>query len=287
MSGSVLRLGNIQFDEAAGTVTVEGEEAIELDRSCRAILSLLLSQIDEPISKDRLLEAGWPGRVVHENSLAKAIARLRHALGNEGKRIEMVYGQGYRLTGDADPPGPPVYPPMRRRPTRYLVISVAAGFALVASIVLATIFWAGNSSADGQSALKIGEAPDVIGRVLWVDDHPGNNAEERRFLEGRRIAVYEVTSSDDAMKLLSMYKYDAVISDMGRNGNPLAGLELIREMRAQKNYTPFVLYTILPSKAQRDLLAEYGGQGVAVTPEGLYSFLLPGLDRPSARRAAD
>jgi DNA-binding response OmpR family regulator len=135
--------------------------------------------------------------------------------------------------------------------------------------------------------LKIGEAPDVIGRVLWVDDHPGNNAEERRFLEGRRIAVYEVTSSDDAMKLLSMYKYDAVISDMGRNGNPLAGLELVREMRAQKNYTPFVLYTILPSKAQRDLLAEYGGQGVAVTPEGLYSFLLPGLDRRSAQRAAD
>jgi len=282
MAGSVWRLGNVQFDEAAGTVAVEGE-VIELDRSCRAILSLLLGQIGEPISKDRLLEAGWPGRVVHENSLAKAIARLRHALGKEGKRIEMIYGQGYRLTGDGHSP-PPVRPPMLRRPPRYLVMSVVAGVVL---IVLATVFWTGRNAASGQSALKIGEASDVIGRVLWVDDHPENNVKERDFLEGRRIAVYEVTSSDDAMKLLSMYKYDAVISDMGRNGNPLAGLELIREMRARKNYTPFVLYTILPSKAQRDLLAEYGGQGVAVTPEGLYSFLLPGLDRRSAQRAAD
>jgi CheY-like chemotaxis protein len=195
----------------------------------------------------------------------------------------MIYGQGYRLTGDGASP-PPVRPPMRWRPPRYLVLTVVASVVL---IVLAAVSWTGRNAASGQSALKIGEASDVIGRVLWVDDHPENNVKERDFLEGRRIAVYDVTSSDDAMKLLSMYKYDAVISDMGRNGNPLAGLELIREMRAQKNYTPFVLYTILPSKAQRDLLAEYGGQGVAVTPEGLYSFLLPGLDRRSAQRAAD
>jgi DNA-binding response OmpR family regulator len=286
MAGSVRRLGNVQFDGAAGTVTVEGE-AIELDRSCRAILSLLLSQVDEPISKDRLLEAGWPGRVVHENSLTKAIARLRQALGKEGKRIEAIYGQGYRLAGDDESSAPLARPPMRWRPLRYRVLTVLVGVVLVVLIVLAMAFWTGGNAASDQSALKIGEAPDVIGRVLWVDDHPGNNAEERRFLEGRRIAVYDVTSSDDAMKLLSMYKYDAVISDMGRNGNPLAGLELVKEMRARKNYTPFVLYTILPSKAQRDLLAEYGGQGVAVTPEGLYSFLLPGLDRRSARRAAD
>lgn len=283
MAGSVWHLGNVQVDEAAGTVAVEGE-AIELDRSCRAILSLLLGQIGEPVSKDRLLEAGWPGRVVHENSLAKAIARLRHALGKEGKRIEVIYGHGYRLTGDTASAPQPAPPPIRGRPTRYLVLTIVAGIVL---IVLATISWTSRDAASGESALKIGEAPDVIGRVLWVDDHPENNAREKRFLERRRIAVYAVTSSDDALKLLSMYEYDAVISDMGRNGKPLAGLELVKDMRARKNHTPFALYTILPSRAQRELLAEHGGQGVVVTPEGLYSFILPRLDRRSTQRAVD
>src|SRR3546814_9490981 len=52
------------------------------------------------VRSDRLLEAGWPGRVVHENSLAKAIGRLRKALGADGEALETVHGYGYRLAAE-------------------------------------------------------------------------------------------------------------------------------------------------------------------------------------------
>lgn len=263
-------IGKALFDEATGHLLVAGR-VVEIDRSGRAILVRLLVGGGTAIDKSKLLKAGWPGRKAHENSLTKAIGRLRQALGDDGWRIEAVYGHGYRLVSDDTE----VAPAHARSPTlwrskRFFVplAAIAGAFVLFAGYV----HWAGPK----ERPLKIGEAPDVMGRILWVDDHPENNVEEKRFFEGRRMAVYNVTSTGDALKLLAMYRYDAVVSDMGRNGNPLAGLDLVKAMRARGDHTPFFLYTILPSRAQRDLLAQHGGQGVAVTPEGLYSFLLPG-----------
>lgn len=277
------RFGQTEFDVVAGRLTVGGKK-VELDRSGLAILKRLVAAGGQPVTKAELVAVGWQGRAAHENSLAKAIGRLRRALGEDGARIETVHGHGYRLAEDVNDPSPETNAVHDRKPWRphaLVAALVIAGIALGA--VLADVL----RPEPQQVPLKISEASDVVARVLWVDDHPENNANERDFLEARRIAVYEAASSDDAMRLLSMYRYDAVISDMGRNGNPLAGLELVKEMRAQEHYTPFVLYTIMPSRTQRDLLAEYGGQGVAVTPDGLYSFILPGLDRRSDQPAAD
>lgn len=103
------RFGHVLFDEAGGKLAINGQ-AVEIDRNCAALLAALLRRADEPLGKDELLEIGWPGRIVHENSLAKAVSRLRQALGEDGARIEAVYGSGYRLTGPvkrlhAPPPG--------------------------------------------------------------------------------------------------------------------------------------------------------------------------------------
>lgn len=92
------RFGHVLFDGANGKLVVEGQE-IEIDRSCVSLLAALLRHAGEPLGKDELLEVGWPGRIVHENSLAKAIGRLRQALGEDGVRVETVHGSGYRLTG--------------------------------------------------------------------------------------------------------------------------------------------------------------------------------------------
>lgn len=95
---AIWRFGHVEFDAVAGTLIVAGA-AVDIDRNCVAILTALLANAGESLSKDDLLEAGWPGRIVHENSLAKAIGRLRQALGEDGARIEALYGNGYRLTG--------------------------------------------------------------------------------------------------------------------------------------------------------------------------------------------
>ena len=70
----------------------------QLDRSAAAILDRLAASSGQAVSKDILLETGWPGRIIHENSLAKAISRIRGALAAyEGYALTAVYGQGYKL----------------------------------------------------------------------------------------------------------------------------------------------------------------------------------------------
>lgn len=133
---------------------------------------------------------------------------------------------------------------------------------------------------DGGAPLVIGEAPDVRGRILWVDDNPENNVTERAQFESLRIAVYIVTNTEDALTLLSMYRYDAVISDMGRGAEPLAGFKLMERMRSRRDQTPYFLYTIMPSDAQRELVRRRGGNGVAVASDELFRLVLPLFDLP-------
>ncbi|WP_160151445.1 response regulator [Microbulbifer sp. ALW1] len=129
--------------------------------------------------------------------------------------------------------------------------------------------------------LVIGEAPNVRGRLLWVDDNPDNNIAERSYFESQGVAVYIATNTEDALVLLSMYRYDAVISDMGRGDEPLAGFKLMERIRSKQNQTPYFLYTIMPSESQRQLVRQRGGNGVAVTSEELYQLVLPLLERQS------
>jgi DNA-binding response OmpR family regulator len=296
VNSGVWRFGDAEFDEATGKLSVAGR-AIELDRSSPAILAELLRHAGQDVSKDRLLRAGWPDRIVHENSLVKAVGRLRQVLAGHGAALETVYGYGYRLdlaglSGAASAAPPPsradaLRPKGLRDPA---LASVAALLALAA--VGGAAFW-----IDAQADAGIGfrseppvtaDAPDAIGRVLWVDDHPQNNIYEERLFEEHRIVVHNATSSADALKLLSMNHYDVVISDMGRGEDRLAGVRLVEEMRASGNDTPFVIYTVRPKSveqqdAQRNLVAEAGAQGVAVTPQEIRSVVLRLFGNPETR----
>ena len=92
----VWRFGKAALDEQVAALRVAGMP-VELDRSAYDVLLALLRHAGEIVTKDELLEAGWPGRVVSENSLAKAISRLRQALGEDGETLRVVHGYGYRL----------------------------------------------------------------------------------------------------------------------------------------------------------------------------------------------
>src|SRR6478735_3483209 len=95
-SDRVWSFGDVVFDATEGRLVVAGRP-VEIDRNCRALLTALLQNAGAEVSKERLLEAGWPNRIVHENSLAKAIGRLRQVLGECGQALETVYGHGYKL----------------------------------------------------------------------------------------------------------------------------------------------------------------------------------------------
>jgi len=295
VNSGVWRFGDAEFDEVKGKLSVAGR-AIELDRSCPAILAELLRHAGEDVSKDTLLRAGWPDRIVHENSLVKAIGRLRQVVAGHGAALETVYGYGYRLDLErqpvavsADPASADVAAVARKWLRQPALASAAALLALTG--VGSAVFWIARADAGNafRSAPPLtADAPDAIGRVLWVDDHPQNNIYEERLFEERRIAVHTVTSSGDALRLLSMNHYDVVISDMGRGEDRLAGVRLVEEMRAGGNDTPFVIYTVRPKSveqqtAQRNLVAEAGAQGVAVTPQEIRAVILRLFGNPAKR----
>jgi len=270
MTDGVWRFGQVEFDRERGRLTVDGR-VVTLDRACRVIFAEMAAKTGHDVSKGHLLEIGWPDRVVDENSLTKAISRLRQALGDAGAAVETVHGFGYRLAVEPEGTGPPLEAPAAPKSRRPAILVAAVAAIAVAALTMATL----PGEAQTESRVRNGEAPDAVGRVLWVDDHPENNVTEVRYLEGRKIAVYQVGTTQEALTLLPMYEYGAVISDMGRGDRPLAGLDLLKAMRARGDRRPFFLYTVHSSDAQRKLVDEAGGHAVAETREELYAAILP------------
>lgn len=101
------RFGDAVLHEPEGRLAIAGDERV-LDRSSHQILRYLLEHAGEVVTKEELLDAGWPGRVVGENSLAKAISRLRGVLGAAAEQIRAVHGYGYRLASPASFSAAPV-----------------------------------------------------------------------------------------------------------------------------------------------------------------------------------
>lgn len=74
------------------------DQRVELDRSALDVLIALLAADGDVVSKADLLRAAWPGRVVTENSVSKAISRIRIALDDaDGEIIISDHGFGYRV----------------------------------------------------------------------------------------------------------------------------------------------------------------------------------------------
>lgn len=104
----VWRFGSATLRETTLTLDIGGH-ATALDQSAYLVLRALLLHAGEVVTKEELLQAGWPGRVVLDNSLVKAIGRLRKALGQAGDALLCsVHGYGYRIAVQAnyEPPAP-------------------------------------------------------------------------------------------------------------------------------------------------------------------------------------
>jgi len=97
----------LQFDEyEVDTLRRElRRDGIALPLTSKAfdVLSALIESRHEVVSKDALIAAVWPRRVVEENNLTQAIAALRRAFGvdaHDHRYILTVPGRGYRFVGE-------------------------------------------------------------------------------------------------------------------------------------------------------------------------------------------
>ena len=96
----VWQFGEAVLDGAALELRLAGAP-VAIEPKALELLMELLRHPGEVVTKDELLDAVWPGRVVTEGVLVKAVAKVRAAIGDpDGQVVRTVHGYGYRLVAD-------------------------------------------------------------------------------------------------------------------------------------------------------------------------------------------
>jgi CheY-like chemotaxis protein len=126
--------------------------------------------------------------------------------------------------------------------------------------------------------------PRVIRRagrsiVLWVDDMPDNNINERHSLEALGVSFVIAISTDEALEKLKKQSFDAIISDMGRPPDLQAGYTLLDKLRASGNRTPFIIYAGSRSPEHQAESRRRGAVGCTNRPNELFQMVLSILGR--------
>src|SRR5450432_2279312 len=90
--------------DADAEMLFHGAEPTVLGQRAVALLRVLLDRPGEPVSKDALIEAGWPGRAIEDSNLTVQIAAVRRIFeegAGGGSWIETLPRRGYRYVGPA------------------------------------------------------------------------------------------------------------------------------------------------------------------------------------------
>src|SRR5438093_8003424 len=77
-----------------------GHEVVRLPPKPFAVLSCLVTQAGQLVTKDALLAAVWPDTVVSEDVITVTMRQLRRVLGDQTRTpqfIETMHGRGYRF----------------------------------------------------------------------------------------------------------------------------------------------------------------------------------------------
>jgi CheY-like chemotaxis protein len=116
----------------------------------------------------------------------------------------------------------------------------------------------------------------VGAKILWVDDYPENNINEKRTLEDFGVQVDQVRSTTEALNRLLGRSFDLILSDMEQDGRPDAGMELLRNLRSSDCPIPLVFYV---GKVDPNRGVPVGAFGIADQPEPLLHLVLDVLER--------
>ena len=134
---NVLRLGGVTVDLDVGLVRRADGTAAALRPKTMALLRVLADRAGEVVTKDRLLDAVWPGVFVDEDALVQCVGEVRRALGDDAKNALRTHAKrGYSLHPDPAP-----HETARRRPLTRRRTGAAALAILVLVAVLALLAW--------------------------------------------------------------------------------------------------------------------------------------------------
>lgn len=98
MAGLEYRVGTLTL--RPGRELRNSATSIPIGARALELLTVLAHADGRVISKDELVEAVWPNRIIEDNTLQAQITLARKALGAESARLVTIFGRGYRLDLD-------------------------------------------------------------------------------------------------------------------------------------------------------------------------------------------
>lgn len=119
---------------------------------------------------------------------------------------------------------------------------------------------------------------DDITSILWVDDHPKNNAMLINSLQNSGITVSSAINTTEAVERFKRGSFDCVISDSCRHegrelNNCQAGIELASLIREENADVPIYLYTDKVDPRMKRKAEEAGATAVTSSPSELLKLL--------------
>jgi len=136
MTQFLLSLGTAIYDPDDMSLTGPDGLAIDLSRKAREVLACLADAAGDVVARETLVSTVWAEVAVEETAIARAVAELRHALGDSDRTVVVAQPRaGYQLQGTwVARPAPPA--PPRSRSRLWLVLGVlAAGMVLAATLL--------------------------------------------------------------------------------------------------------------------------------------------------------
>jgi DNA-binding winged helix-turn-helix (wHTH) protein len=155
---------------------LRGEQEVHLSPKAFALLTLLIENRAEAMSKGDLQQKLWPSTYVLETNLAGLIAEVRHVLGDSAddpRFIRTVHRFGYRFIGDVTEE----HATDRAAPPR----------------IKYWLMWDTRQIPLSQGENVLGRAPDA---AVWIDA-PGVSRQHARIrLEGTAATVEDLRSKN-------------------------------------------------------------------------------------------
>jgi pimeloyl-ACP methyl ester carboxylesterase len=161
-----------------------GPTAIDVEPQVFDVLTYLVANRDRVVTKEELLDHVWGDRFVSESALTTRIKQARQAVGDTGRRQEVIktsHGRGYRFVAEVSEQGAAE---PRPRPTTTAVSSIPR---------------TRYADADGASIAyqTFGDGPDLVFiagfttnlEVQW--EHPGIASFLRRLASFTRVTILD------------------------------------------------------------------------------------------------
>lgn len=154
--------GPFRLDASSG-ILLRGTEPIGIGQRAVALLRRLLERAGEPVAKEDLIAAAWPGLAIEDSNLTVQIAALRKALGEAdgASWIETLARRGYRYIG----------PPVAARVSDKSARDTAPAFAMPTKPSIVVLPFTNLSEDPEQAYFTDGMVDDIItglARIKWL-----------------------------------------------------------------------------------------------------------------------